>query len=295
MPWNKKILAHIEMADPVTWISPAIITFCGAIASGAFSFSRPRDLALASLGALMTGPLCTGFSQSINDYFDRDLDAINDPTRPIPSGRLTLTEARLNWIFLAVATLLVSLVFANPLIVVLAVFGLILSTLYSVEPFKLKKYFWLGPPAVGLGYVAMAWIAGHLIFAQITWESAIVAWLNGGLATGLLFLNDIKSVEGDRKHGLKSMTVALGLRRTLLIAFGVVTLFELLLLAYALWRGQTWFAIFVFLALVVPIFSQIRLFRDPSHKNFMLYLLASNPFIVLIQILSAFVVGGYFD
>lgn len=297
IPLTKRIWAHIELADPVTWISPALLCFCGAIASGAatgFDPTNLRHLALIALGALMTGPLGTGFSQSINDYYDRDLDAINDPSRPIPSGRIGLGAARINWIVLGIATLLVSLAFASPLITLLAILGLILSVIYSIPPIKLKKHYWLGPPAVGLGYVSMSWIAGHLIFTDITWPSAIVAWINGGMATGLLFLNDIKSIDGDRQHGLNSLTVTLGVKRSLLVAYAVINFFEVLLLILALIWGYWWVAGFILLALVAPIYSQIKLYREPSHKNFLRYILASNPFIALIQLLSAFVVGGYF-
>ncbi|NTU79707.1 MAG: UbiA family prenyltransferase [Chloroflexales bacterium] len=134
VPLAKKIQAHIELADPVTWISPVIITLCGALASGittGFQWTSPQHWSLALLGALMTGPLGTGFSQSINDYYDRDLDAINDPKRPIPAGLVTLGEARTNCFFLGGATLLVSCVFRQPLIVLLAVIGLVLSYMGS--------------------------------------------------------------------------------------------------------------------------------------------------------------------
>ncbi|MCU0491584.1 MAG: UbiA family prenyltransferase [Chloroflexaceae bacterium] len=295
----QRLRAHIKLADPVTWISPTLTTFCGAVASGwqgGFSLSNPRHLALAALAALMTGPLCTGFSQSINDYYDRELDAINDPSRPIPSGRVSLFGARVNFTALALATMLVSLVLAqyNPLIPLLAVVGLVLSAIYSIPPIKLKKHFWLGPPAVGFGYVAMSWVAAHLIFAPMTWESLVVAGINGGLATGLLFLNDIKSVEGDRKHGLQSLTVAMGERKALLVAYSVIAFFEIVLLVLAAMWGHPYLAGFVLLALVVPIYSQVRLYREPNHKNFLRYMVASNPFVALIQFISAFVVGGYF-
>jgi chlorophyll synthase/bacteriochlorophyll c synthase len=297
VPLARRIRAHIELADPVTWISPAIVCLCGAIASGragGFQWGNPQHWALAMLGALMAGPLGTGFSQSINDYYDRELDAINDPARPIPAGLVTLGGARLNWIGLGAATFLVSLLFASPLITMLAVFGLILSVIYSVPPIKLKRHFWLGPPAVGLGYVSMSWIAGHLIFAPITWQSATVAWINGGLAAGLLFLNDIKSVEGDRQHGLMSLAVAIGVKRTLLVAYAVINGCEALLMILAIGWGQYWVAAFIVLALLAPIYNQIRLYQEPNQKNYVRYLLASNPFVALIQFVSAFLVGGYF-
>lgn len=297
VPLGKKIRAHIELADPVTWISPSIVCFCGAIASGpvtGFRFDNPQHWGLALLAALMTGPLGTGFSQSINDYYDRELDAINDPERPIPAGLVTLNEARANWIFLGAATFGVSLVFNNPIIPLLALFGLFLSVIYSAPPIKLKKHYWLGPPSVGLGYVSMSWIAGHVIFAPLTWQSALVALINAALTAGLLFLNDIKSVEGDRLHGLQSLAVAIGVKKTLIVAYLTINLSQAVLMVMALLWGQYWVAGFILLSIVVPIYNQVKLYQDPSQRNYVRYLLSSNPFVALIQFISAFLVGGYF-
>jgi chlorophyll synthase/bacteriochlorophyll c synthase len=268
---------------------------CGAIAAGAsFDATDPYSLFLIVVGAIMMGPLATGFSQSINDYYDRELDAINDPSRPIPAGDVTLLEAKLNWIILAVVTLLVSFIYASPLITILIIAGLILGAIYSVPPIKLKKNVWLSAPAVGLGYVCMSWWAGHLIFDELTWHSVIMAIINGGIATGLLFLNDIKSVEGDRKYGLKSLPVMLGERRAMLVAFAFINGSQLALMILAFVWGHLWVAGLVLLAILIPAFSQLKLYNQPSHKNFMRYMWASNPFILAIQFVSAFVAGGYF-
>lgn len=293
---SRRIHAHIKLTDPVTWISPALMCVCGAIASGQyFHPTNPGDLMLVVLGAIMMGPLATGFSQSINDYYDRELDAINDPSRPIPAGDVTLTEARINWIVLAVVSMLVSLAFNNPWIVVLMIAGLLLGAAYSVPPLKLKKNVWLSAPAVGLGYACMSWVAGHMIFADLTWRSLFMSVINGGIATGLIFLNDIKSVEGDRQHGLKSLPVMMGERPALLVAFAFINGSELALMILALVWGYLWVAGLVLLAMLVPFYSQISLYQQPSHKNFMRYMLASNLFILAIQFVSAFVAGGYFD
>lgn len=294
---SQRMLAHLELADPVTWLSGIMVVICGAVASssvGGFDFGNPQHLWLVALGTLMAGPLGTGYSQSINDYYDRELDAINDPSRPIPSGRVGLRAAQLNWIALAAGTLLVSFCFGKPVIVLIAVLALFLATAYSVPPLKLKRNFWVGPPSVGLGYVVLSWMAGHLIFAPLTAESVLVAIINGGLATGLLFLNDIKSVEGDRRLGMKSLTVVIGVKRALLVAFTVInsSLLSLMLLAF-LW-GHPGVGIFTLLAVVVPFYAEVKLYSDPTHENFKRYLLASNAFIALLQFISAFVVGGYF-
>ena len=58
---------------------------CGAAASGNFHWT-PEDVAKSALCMVMSGPLLTGYTQTINDYYDREIDAINEPYRPIPSG-----------------------------------------------------------------------------------------------------------------------------------------------------------------------------------------------------------------
>ncbi|MBP1466513.1 UbiA family prenyltransferase [Candidatus Chloroploca sp. M-50] len=299
-PFRQRLRAHLELADPVTWITPITMVICGALAAGqgdpGFHVNDARDILLVVLTALMCGPFGTGFSQSINDYFDRELDAINDPSRPIPSQRITLRAARGNWIGLGLATAAVSLFLAMESLwmPVLAAMSLILAAAYSVPPVKLKQHYWLGPPAVGFGYVFLSWMAGHMIFAPLTWPSFTLAIINSALAAGLLFLNDIKSIEGDRKHGLQSMTVAFGARRTLLVSYAIIGICELMLLALALMSGHLWAAAIAALALIVPLNSQVRLYREPTHKNFLRYIVASNPFILLIQFVSALIVGGYF-
>lgn len=301
VPLTKRLMAHLELADPITWISPITMVICGAIAAGrgdpGFNATNWQDLALVLLAILMCGPFGTGFSQSVNDYYDRELDTINDPARPIPSKRVTLNEARLNWIGLAGATLIVSLILArwNLWMPILALVSLLLAAAYSIPPIKLKQHYWFGPPAVGFGYVFLSWAVGHLIFAPMTWPSLLLALINSALAAGLLFLNDIKSIEGDRKLGLQSMTVALGARRTLLVSYLIIGICEILLLILALLAGHLWATIFVALAILVPIVSQVQLYRNPTHKNFLRYIVASNPFVVLIQFASAFIVGGYFN
>jgi chlorophyll/bacteriochlorophyll a synthase len=290
---GRRVSGHIRLADPVTWISPSLVCVCGAIASGQAGWNG-SDIARAALGALLVGPLATGFSQSINDYYDRELDAINDPARPIPAGDVTLAEARWNWIALAAAAALLGLAF-GPQIFVLTLVGLFVSAIYSVPPIKLKKNVWLSAPAVGMGYVAMSWLAGHLLFAPLTWPSVVVALINGLIGTGLLFLNDLKSIEGDRQHGLRSLTVTLGVRPTLLVAFGLVNAAQLALLALALRWGHLYVALLVLVAIVVPIYQQLRMYQAPNHTNFVRYMIASNPFVALIQVVSAFVVGGYFS
>lgn len=72
---------------PVTWIPLIWGVLCGAAASGNFQWT-PEDVAKSITCMLMSGPLLTGYTQTINDWYDREIDAINEPYRPIPSGAI---------------------------------------------------------------------------------------------------------------------------------------------------------------------------------------------------------------
>ena len=85
---------------PITWIPLLWGVICGAAASGNFHWELSNVLASVSC-MVMSGPLLAGYTQTINDYYDRDIDAINEPNRPIPSGAISLTQVKLQiWVLL---------------------------------------------------------------------------------------------------------------------------------------------------------------------------------------------------
>ena len=77
--------AILTLLKPVTWFPPMWAFTCGAISAGVPLTER---LPLLALGIAITGPLVCASSQAVNDWFDRHVDAINEPDRPIPSGRI---------------------------------------------------------------------------------------------------------------------------------------------------------------------------------------------------------------
>ena len=83
---------HLQLLKPGTWLPLIIGIFLGVISSGSFTWTVSGLLTLTGL-ILITGPLMTGFSQTINDLFDREVDALNEPYRPIPSGRISVDAA----------------------------------------------------------------------------------------------------------------------------------------------------------------------------------------------------------
>ena len=77
--------AVTELLKPITWFPPMWAFACGVIASGVPLEGR---WTLAVMGIVLAGPLVCASSQAVNDWFDRHVDAINEPQRPIPSGRM---------------------------------------------------------------------------------------------------------------------------------------------------------------------------------------------------------------
>jgi hypothetical protein len=83
--------AQIQLMKPGTWIPVCWGVMCGAAASGNYHWLEgfPRDFLEVLACIVLSGPCLTGFTQVINDWYDKDIDAINEPNRPIPSGRIT--------------------------------------------------------------------------------------------------------------------------------------------------------------------------------------------------------------
>ncbi|MEO1747685.1 MAG: UbiA family prenyltransferase, partial [Pseudomonadota bacterium] len=77
--------AVLELYKPITWFPPMWAYACGAVSVGA-SFADRWPYILG--GIFLAGPMVCGTSQAINDWFDRHVDAINEPDRVIPSGRM---------------------------------------------------------------------------------------------------------------------------------------------------------------------------------------------------------------
>jgi chlorophyll synthase len=75
----------LELLKPITWFPPMWAFMCGVVSSGVGLDGRWLFL---FAGILLTGPLVCGTSQAVNDWYDRHVDAINQPERPIPSGRI---------------------------------------------------------------------------------------------------------------------------------------------------------------------------------------------------------------
>ncbi len=201
--------AAIELLKPITWFPPMWAFACGVVSVGVAVGER-WWLVLA--GVVLAGPLVCGTSQAVNDWFDRHVDAINEPGRPIPSGRVPG-----RWgLYIAVAWSALSLAVAAALgrwVFGAALVGLALAWAYSAPPLRLKRNGWWGNLAVGLSYEGLAWITGAAVMLQGALPAPpvlLLALLYSLGAHGIMTLNDFKSVRGDLRMGIGSLPARLG-------------------------------------------------------------------------------------
>ena len=126
------------------------------------------------VGFLLSGPLLCGMSQSINDYFDREVDAVNEPWRAIPSGRLNINQVYQLTGFLGFLGLLAAY-YLGQTALLLAFIGIFMAHNYSAPPLRLKAQTWLGPLSSGISYIFLPWLAASSVFGGITIASVVLA------------------------------------------------------------------------------------------------------------------------
>ncbi|MEO0560541.1 MAG: chlorophyll synthase ChlG [Chloroflexota bacterium] len=254
----------VKLMKPITWFGASWAFLCGAIASGATEWSFPIAGQLF-LGMLMAGPILTGFSQVINDYFDRGVDAINEPDRPIPSGDVTLPQVAAMTLLLAGAGMAISRFFGIG-VFLLASCGFILAVFYSAPPTRAKRNGWVGNGMVAISYEGLAWLAGHLVFAALTPGSVMIALLYSFGTHGIMSINDYKSIEGDRQSGINTIPVLLGEQHAAWLITGFMNLAQIGVIAlFVAWDMYIITAILVVL-LLAQLPGQRGFLKDPAEN-----------------------------
>ena len=275
-----------ELLKPITWFPPMWAFGCGVVASGAPVAER---WGLVLVGVLLAGPLVCATSQAVNDWFDRHVDAINEPQRPIPSGRMPG-----RWgLYIAVLWTLLSLAVAlvlGPVGFAAAAVGLLLAWAYSAPPMRLKRNGWWGNAACGLSYEGLAWITGAAVMAAGSWpseRSMLLALLYSVGAHGIMTLNDFKSIEGDRQMGIGSLPVRLGGKGAARVACLVMAAPQAVVVALLLQWGAIGHALGVAGLLMVQLGLMWRFLAAPRERATWYSALGIN-FFVIGMLVSAF-------
>jgi len=252
----------LELLKPITWFPPMWAFMCGAVSSGAGLDGR---LWFVAGGVLLAGPLVCGTSQAVNDWFDRHVDAINEPHRPIPSGRI---PGRWGLYIAVIASLISASVgwLLGPIVFVASLVGLAFAWAYSAPPLRFKANGWLGPLVCGLTYEGLSWFTGAAVMLGAMPSAHVIAVLvlySLG-AHGIMVLNDFKAVEGDRRTGLTSLPVVLGVSRAARLACLTMAAAQVVVIALLATWGYGISALVVAGVLLAQIAAMPRLLRDPA-------------------------------
>lgn len=259
---RSKLAPYVELLKPITWFPPMWAYACGVVSSG---LPHPERWILIPAGILLAGPLVCGTSQIVNDWFDRHVDALNEPHRPIPSGRVPGRRA----LYYGIGWTLLSLVVAALLgswVLIAAAVGLALAWAYSAPPLRLKGNGWWGNAACGLCYEGLAWFTGAAVMtgALPDWKIILVAFLYSAGAHGIMTLNDFKSVEGDLKMGVRSLPAQLGVEKAGKLACIVMAVPQAIIILLLMAWDKPVHAGIITVSLLVQGALMVRLLRQPK-------------------------------
>jgi geranylgeranylglycerol-phosphate geranylgeranyltransferase len=209
----ERVRGLVELTRPVNAVAAGVLTFIGAFV--AVGSSLPTVPVLAAVVATV---LATGAGNAINDYFDREIDRINAPDRPIPRGAVSPSGALVFSVALFLVAVALVLTLLPLLAIGIAVFNLLALITYT-EVFK-------GLPGVGNALVAYLGGSTFLFGTAAVWPvdttvlaSVVVLFLLAALSTlAREIVKDVEDVAGDREEGLNTLPIAVGERRALVLA-----------------------------------------------------------------------------
>jgi len=251
---NSKILvklhAHGESIRPFTCILGMAGAYIGGIVADAPFFSTPLLLAMVVVFLVGAG------SMPFNDYFDRDVDIIAHPKRPIPSKRLTPKETLYFSIILLSSAAVIAL-FINwiSFVIILSTIGF----LYSYETLFKNQGF--------IGNIVVAFLSSmSFTFGGIAVEnpfaSLLLSLITFNLFTGREILKDVEDVKGDR-FTRKTLPMKIGEHKAVLVAsiFLLIAVF-LSPLPYILNQLGVWYLITIILVDVLALFIIVQNLKD---------------------------------
>lgn len=203
----------LELTRPSNSLVAGALTFIGTVIAG-------EPVSPPAVAAVAATILATGAGMVTNDYYDREIDAINRPERPIPRGDVAPRTALGLAIVLFVGAVALALTLP-PVAIGIAMVNLVALVTYT-------KYF-KGMPGVGNAVVAFLGgtpfpfggaAVGHV-------RPTLVLFVLAAFATfGREVIKDIEDIPGDREEGLRTLPIVVGRRRSRWVAtaaMGVAT------------------------------------------------------------------------
>jgi geranylgeranylglycerol-phosphate geranylgeranyltransferase len=253
-----KLNGFMRLIRPLNCLMMGFAVIVGA--SLVFSLTPTINLLLG----FVTSFTLTAASMVINDYFDREIDAINEPHRPIPQGEITPKEALIFALILSIIGFAASLLTNPPNTPIIATIAYIISITY------ITKGKGTGLPGNFLvsASVVIPFIYGGFTVGNVETSIFLFAAIAFLSNTGREITKGIVDVKGDKSHKIKTIAVSYGEKT----AAATATIFYLLAVSLSplpwLWElVSNWFLPPVILTDIGLILTSILLLKDNSRKN----------------------------
>lgn len=212
----QRLRLYWEFSRPFTLIAPALGMLSGgvtALGAGHPLELTPRLIASIVVGTLMAGVL-NAASNAINQIYDLEVDRVNKPQRPLPSGRISHREA--GWLTLFLYLFALALAWwVNWQCFALALTAAILTVIYSVPPLRTKKYGVWANVTIAVPRGLMLKVAGWSTVRGVThdWEPWYIGLVFGSFLLGASTTKDFADMKGDAAGGCRTLPVVYGPRR----------------------------------------------------------------------------------
>jgi geranylgeranylglycerol-phosphate geranylgeranyltransferase len=211
-----------------------------------------------------TGFFLTGASMVINDYYDREIDAVNEPARPIPSGAVSPREASVFALSLTLAGFLTALL-TNWRSLAVAIAAWMVFALYTT---KGKRMGFLGNLLVSICIVVPFLYGGFVVGEGLIPRTSVFAAIAFLSNTGREVTKGIVDVAGDKENRIGTVAVLYGERRAAMLA-AVLYLSAVLFTPLPWCWGVVsfWFLPFVLLTDLGLVLASVLLVMNPSREN----------------------------
>ncbi len=247
--FSKKIRMLLLLMRPFTLLAP----FIGVVSGGVMALAHYNILAPPQFSmeypfvhwpfsqyeliyCALTFAIANAASNVINQVYDLDIDKINKPNRPLPSGALTVAEAMTFAWLLYILTLFRAGQVSRTFTYFLLIF-MVCTIIYTIPPFRLKKRFILNNGVIAVARGLILFVAGWSIFGD-PWHPT--PWFAGLVLMVFLFgattSKDFTDIEGDRQYGMRTFPVVIGKKKAALLTAPFFVL-PFLLVPVGVWLG----------------------------------------------------------
>jgi len=240
-----------------------------AVLIGELITLRGGFLVFPSIFGFLTAFTLTGSSMVVNDFFDRFVDAVNQPNRPIPSGLVGQKEALLFAGLLGFCGLfsafLTSWYVSSFYVLVVALFSFLLSLYYNA---KGKEYGFLGNLMVS-ACVAIPFIYGAFIVGETPQPLLLTFTSMAFLAnTGREIIKGIADIEGDKLRNVQTLALKLNPKKAAYVAAVFYNMaVGLSILPIMFHEVSLWYLPFVTVACLGFVFTSFLVIKNPVPKN----------------------------